>query len=1095
MPVDFKTLISMKKLSACLLTAMLAIAVSSAGLTRLNGQAATASIQGVVTDASNAAVPDASVQVRNVNTGATQTTATSAQGRFLVPDLGVGEYEVQAAKMGFQTVVRKGITLTVGAQSVVDFSLPVGQQQQTVTVEGQASQVETTDAAVGTLTDQKQMTELPLNGRNFEQLIQISPGVNTIAGNAFSSSGFQGRAPEYSIAGSRPEGQALLLDDENLQNFWDKGMGSVMGSSLGVEAIGEFQTLTNTYSAQFGGNGGVINAVSKSGTNNFHGSLYEFFRNSDLDARQFIDPSTIPAYRQNQYGGSIGGPIKKDKTFFFFNYEGVQLVQGETAIAFVPGCNLPGVNCTPTASNPATAQAIRNTLQVWPAATMVVNGEPEALSVANRSAGENYFLGRFDYNISSKNSLFARYISDKANYLEPFGGGGFAGGSSSPNWPEQDYSHTQFATLEFRTILSPTLVNVARVSFSRPGTNQFTAKTAPGGLDSAGTDPLQFFGPSAGRQDGIVNITGLSGIGGALQLPFNTTQNRYTEGDDIIWTHGAHNIRIGASISRLQSNTYMPFFDGSQWNFSSLQQFLGGVPNVLLFVPLGSYPNRDFRDIEFNPYVQDDWKISSKLTLNLGLRWEFITDPVDALNQLYYVPNVATAVNPANPSCLACGYYTHLTHAIATNPAWKNFDPRFGFAYDPFADHKTSIRGGFGIFHQPISVPDIAPAFWAAYPWAINALPGSIPVIGAVYPNIPTGGFVQPSSTPGWDYYANSTPYVIQYNLNVQRQIAPSTVLTVGYVGSRGLHLLTQQENNPPLVCSYAQGPGCANPSTANGPAGGYFGFGTPGNVTSNPDVNPALGSFPNLTPEAWSRFNSMLVSVAKRFSRDFQMSVSYTWSRCIDDGNYLGSFSSNSSGGFMDPYNLNLDKGVCSYDQTHVVKANGLWALPFHGNRFVEGWQISGILSANSGLPVDILDGYDEATGGGTVAMVPRPNYTSGCQVQVGKVSEWYNPQCFTLEAPGTLGDLGRDTVRGPGFFDTDLAVLKATRLRENLNLQFRAEFFNIFNHTNYGLPLAGMGGGSLFVGGGGRNPGAGQITTETGTPRQIQFALKLVF
>jgi hypothetical protein len=398
-------------------------------------------------------------------------------------------------------------------------------------------------------------------------------------------------------------------------------MASVVGTSLGVEAIGEFQTLTNTYSAQFGGNGGVVNAVSKSGTNSFHGSAYEFIRNSALDARAFIDPgSSPPPFRRNQYGGSLGGPAKKDKAFFFVNYEGIRQLLGETKIANVPGCNLNAAACTPTATNPATRQAIINTLAVFPNADSVVNGQPRATSVANQVAHEDYVLARFDYTLSDKDSLFVRYVSDKSSFVEPFGGGAFGGGPV-PFWPELDASHSNFATLEWRRIISPTLVNVARASFSRPATNEFTDKTTGRGIVN-GADPLQFFGGA--RQDGIVNITGLSGIGGALQLPFNTTQNRYTEADDITWTHGAHTLRFGGSVSRLQTNTFMPFFHGAQWSFSGLSggpfPFLGGVPTTLIYVPLSSYPNRDFREIEITPYLQDDWKVSQKLTLNLGLR-------------------------------------------------------------------------------------------------------------------------------------------------------------------------------------------------------------------------------------------------------------------------------------------------------------------------------------------------------------------------------------------------------------------------------------------------------------------------------------------
>jgi len=1096
------------------------------GTANLNAQATTATLQGTVTDASGAAVPDAKIDVKNTATGAAQSGTSNAQGRYTITSLGVGTYDIDVSKMGFQTTNRRGVTLNVGAEVVLDFALQIGQQTQSVTVEGQASTVETTDATVGNLTDQRSMRELPLNGRNFEQLIQITPGVVVMSGNAFLTSGFQGRAPQYSIAGSRPSGQAILLDDENLQNYWNKGMGSVAGTSLGVEAIGEFQTLTNTYGAQFGGNGAVINAVSKSGTNSFHGSAYDFLRNNVFDAWNTFakTPSTPsqPIYRQNQFGGSIGGPIKKDKMFFFVNYEGIRHAQGDVRTARVPGCNLAAfaASCQPgpNAINPG---AITAALATYPAAATVVNGQPEAVEVANDVAHENYILGRFDYNISSKDSIFARYISDKSNFLDPFGGGGFAGGPI-PFWPEQDYSHMQFATTEWRRIISPTLVNVVRASFSRPGTNEFTTSPIGLGVQNGGLvsgDPLQFF-PGAGRQTGIITITGLAGIGGAEQLPFNTTQNRYTEADDITWTHGAQNIKVGASFSRLQSNTYMPFFQGANWSYTSLSQFVAGVPffhppgappgvaipNITIFAPLGSYPNRDYRSFDFFPYFQDDWKVSNKLTLNMGLRWEFTSNPVDQHNALYYVPDIANANPNSNPP-----YWVNLSHVMANNPAWKNFNPRFGFAYDPFSDHKTSIRGGFGMFHEPIAAQNYSPAFWAAYPWPLTI------GIGGAYPNVPQGGIQQPSAFPGWDYYTHNTPYMMQYNLNVQREIAPSTVLMVGYVGSHGVHLFTGLEANPPTVCPAAQGPNCSDPSLAAGyaafapgGAGGYLGSGSPGAVTGNPRLNPALGSFPNLMANSTSRYNSMMVNLNRRFSHNVQAQVSYIWSRCIDDGGYLGSFNTASTGNVTNPYNQAFDKGVCSQDIKHVFKTNGLWALPLKGNKIVEGWQISGILSATTGLPYNIADGYDEVFGGSMPNnLTPRPNYVAGCNVNEGaSVTQWFNPNCFTLQAPGTFGDLGRNTGRGPNLTNVDIAFLKDTKLNERMNLQFRAEMFNIFNHPNYGLPSAGLGGGAqLFTGGGtlatagdlssytARSGSAPSITTLAGSPRQIQFALKLTF
>jgi hypothetical protein len=384
-------------------TGLLLLGTSGAAVTQLWGQGATATVLGTVTDPSGAAIPDAAVQVRNVGTGVTQTVAADPQGRYRVPDLGVGQYEVQASKTGFSTLVHKGITLTVGAQSVVDFALPVGQQTQTVTVEGQVSQVETTNAAIGTYTSEQQIRDLPLNGRNFETLIQMAPGVATVQ---WSNNAMQGRAAQYSVAGGRPEGQAILLDDENLQSFWNNGISSITGSSLGVEAIGEYQSLTNAYGAQFGGNGAVINAVSKSGTNSFHGSAFDFLRNSVLDARDFFSTkSSPPAYRRNQYGGSVGGPVKKDKAFFFVDYEGIRQLFEENKVATVPNCPLA---CTITATNPVARQAIADTLAIYPKPDFVIGGPSGTLgqtaTFGSQTVHEDYVLVRFSYTFSQKNS-------------------------------------------------------------------------------------------------------------------------------------------------------------------------------------------------------------------------------------------------------------------------------------------------------------------------------------------------------------------------------------------------------------------------------------------------------------------------------------------------------------------------------------------------------------------------------------------------------------------------------------------------------------------------------------------------------------------
>jgi hypothetical protein len=1041
---------------------ILLILLAAAGNSYLHAQGTTATIVGNVTDASGAAVPGATIQTRNIGTGTEVAVKSDLQGRYIASDLPIGDYEIQASKDGFQTVVHKGLKLTVGSSPVIDFSLPVGQSQQTVTVEAQVSQVETTNATVGALVDEKQMRELPLNGRNFEQLILLAPGVQSFT--AVAASGAQGRSNSYSVSGSRSEGQALLLDGENLQTFWNRGLASISGTSLGVEAVAEFQTLTNTYSAQFGGNGAVMNSVSKSGTNRFRGSAYDFLRNSVLDARGFFDNgSSPPPFRKNQFGGSLGGPIEKNKMFFFANYEGIRQLLGETQTAFVPACNLVPGSCVISAAN---ASAVAQTLALYPAGqTLVGGGIAKAVQVANQTANEDYILARFDYNISEKDSIFARYVSDKTHFLEPFAGTG--GSTTIPLWPDKDVSHNQFSTIQWRRIISPTLVNIARISFSRPASNEVPAPTHAA---------LQF---NPGRVDGIVQVTGLSNLGPNIFNPFIINQNKFTEGDDIYWSRGAHSIKMGASTTRFQTNSLLQIFGGQLWVFQSLQSLLAGRAIIGLATPLGPqfYGNRDFRETDFEFYVNDDWKVNQKLTLNLGVRWEPTTNPVEEHNNLYLVPDLLTNTG-----------FVNVPHVTRTNMSLHNIDPRIGIAYDPFADHKTSIRVGFGLFHDLIS-PSI---YWAALtsttPWA------NYNQFGPIYPNPITAssGSLVPALSPGWDYNNKKTPYMIQYNMNVQRELTPGTVLSLGYVGARGVHLFVGSEQNPVIPTIDA--------------AGAYhFASVIGGSIVGNPRVNPHFSYLSDDIPGGYSRYNSLQVSLNRRFTRNVELQAAYTYANCMDNGgSTLGALANNTPSNSQNPYNRALDYGPCPQDIRHALRVNGVLSLPFHGNRLIEGWQISGIITSSTGLPFNINNGFDSA--GYNEALqagsVPRPNYVAGCKVEVKQVSEWFNPACFTLPPPGTLGNLGHNVGRGPNLQDTDVSLSKETRLTEALRVQLRAEVFNLFNHANFALPAASVftGGipGQCQASGAGcsfSNGQAGQITNIVTTARQIQFGLKFLF
>ncbi len=1119
---------------------------------------ATATIVGTVMDPSGAAIGGAMVQLKNIGTSQTQTTASDEQGRYRFPDLLIGEYEVQASQPGFQTVVHKNITLTVGSNPVVDFRLPLGQTAETVTVAAEVSQVETQSNGVGTLVESKQIADMPLNGRNFTQLLTLAPGIVQIPlGAPGAGSTFYGNGQKYSIAGSRPSAQAYLLDDQDMVNFWNNGPGAGgLGTALGVEAIAEFQTLTNTYPAQFGGNGAVVNASSHSGTNDIHGSAYEFLRNDKLEARNFFDnaikpghtTADPPTYRQNQFGASVGGPIKKDKLFFFSNYEGLRKTQILTGVVTVPDAcahqflsTLPSGACGAPVTenaNPAVRQAVRNVMALYPmpgytpelfGATGAASGTGQALVYNPNIGDENYLLGRIDYQVSDKSSIFFRYVMDRAN-RDFAGATGANNNAALPYWTEYDRTRDHFFNFEERHVLSSKVVNSFHVGFSRtyedayvygspvvengvasPG--RIATPVKPGGT-TPGVHPLQFFstdptslfyaastaGQGVPRQDGSINPgSGITTISASATLPFYLVPNKIAVGDDVLWTSGAHGLKFGAKATKLIENTWAPFQVAPQWTFPNLTSLMQGNAATLngqvsdVQNP-GADATKDYRYWVYSMYVDDQWKLTRKLTFNWGFRYEPTSIIKSVRHQQYNLINA--------PS----GQFVPVDQSTAVNPSLRNIDPRIGLAWDPFEDHKTSIRAGFGTFHGVLYSRDtnhwLQPPFLTVAQSTTSNPPIQFPfpytnVARSAGTVIPTDGTL---SCTNCDYYGRTTtPYQIQWNLIVQREVMPNTVATIGYIGSRSIHLAAQRDFNGPVPVIGSSG----RPT---------FGVLNNGAVVANPRLNSAYSYLQMMDGLADAHYHALQTSFNHRFASGWQSQITYTWSKSID--NSSGAYGLDGGGATYNPTDFSADRGLSNFNRKHNFRVGGIYDVPFKANgllgSLINGWQLTGTYVYLSGAPFSvgtITNRVHNSLG----ANAARPDAVAGCDLYTGYRQlhgTWFNPNCFVPAPFGTYGNAGRDTIIGPNLWDLDNSLTKdwkVPRISEQFRIQFRAEAFNILNHPSFQNPSgvaaspfnANLAAANPLIPTSGVSPNGsvGRITATNSQPRQIQIALKLLF
>jgi outer membrane receptor protein involved in Fe transport len=1097
------TKIGRKKIAASLIT-FVAIAFSPLILVPVYAQVVGATLAGTVTDQSGAVISNTQISIKNIATGLTRAVTTDPAGYYTAPNLLPGTYQITATAGGFATEVQTGITLTVGAQQVLNLTMQVGQVTQRIQVTSEAPTVQLATSSISAVVNSTTVRELPLNGRSWTDLAALQPGVAAVQTQASLGTGDdrgnRGFGNQISVAGARPQQNNYRLDGISINDFSNGGPGSVLGGNVGVDAIEEFSVLTSNYSAEYGRtSGGVVNAITRSGTNQFHGGVYEFLRNSALDARNFFD-GKIPPFRRNQFGAAAGGPIRKDKLFVFGDYEGIRQSKGITEVDTVPSaaarsgtlCSAPDTTpaCTPTTIT--VDPSVQKYLPFWPPPNGGIkpgtNGDIGIFTFAGQNVvTENFFTARVDDKISEKDSLASTYLGDVTPYSSPF----------SLDAVLIDFkTNRQIAILEETHIFSPTLMNSARIGYSRDATVNGATVTA--------INPLAKDSSLAAVPGGFasqVSVSGLTtfagGVNGASHYLFYW--NSFQGYDDAFWTHGAHSLKFGGAVERMDFNEYSISANPSGiFSFATLSDFLTNKPKRFLAGFADSVTARGFRQTLFGLYIQDDWRARPNLTVNLGLRWEMTTVLTEVQGKL------TNLINFTDPT-------PRLGSPLLSNPTLHNFEPRVGFSWDPFRNGKTAVRGGFGVFDILPLVYQFSGMETQAFPFFRNGTAVKLPV-GSFFKG--AAALLGPSSRGG--SYIEHHPhrsYIMQWNLNVQRELVPNLTAVVGYVGSRGLHEPFKVDDLNIVIPTKT-------------PQGYLF----PSPVGSGTTLNPTYGSIKGLFYAGNSFYDALEVGVQKRMRHGVELQTSFTWGRSIDTGSSstAGDQFSNSISS-LPWYDLKSIRGPSDFNISRTLVINGTWQIPSPKSLsgpagwISNGWEVGGIYKLSDGAPFTATFGTDgdpqglnsgdpwafpnRLTGPGCGSLINSGNpnnyirtqcfavptapspafYTAHCDPTFGSF-----PQCFNLR-----GNAGRNILVAPGTSNLDFSVFKnnyVKRVSENFNVQFRAESFNILNHANFAPPV-NPNNTDIFDSTGAPTGVAGLLTSTTTTAREIQFALKLIW
>lgn len=1093
-----------------LLLAVVLLPVASA-------QTITGTISGTVRDPSGAVMAGVNVTVHNTATGLERQTTTGNSGEYTISALPYGQYQLRTAKTGFQTAVAD-VVVAVDQVRTVDVTMNIGAQTQQVEVQSAVENVNAETTQLGSVVNHRDVVELPLNGRDFTQLARIQAGVASSGGGGGQQGG-EGGVSNFSSNGQRSSSNNFLVDGVDNNNY----VAGAVAIQPSIDSIQEFEVQTNTFSAEYGRNSGaIVNLITRSGTNDLHGSLYEFFRNDALDARNFFDPAgfATPELRLNQFGATLGGPIKKDHTFFFMNYEGFRRVAGINLITNVPtvaerqGIFSTGSGPTITVPvNPVSAQLFN----LYPLPNLN-SSLGNYVSSPNLTQGTDQGLIKIDQHFSNSDTLSFRYSQANQNLLYPFTPG--QSSTSIPGYGTNNPTSNELVSLNYIKLFGPHALNEARFGFNREHyltANQEGPQAATYGINT---------GYAAGTPNGLGNIpfisfsgglvsggSAVSNLGASDNNPSGSTNNTFQYVDQFSYTVGRHAWKFGTDIRRLQINrTYdLAFsgelvFDGSQnpqGIDNALVDFAEGLPaSSLQFV---GDSERGLRTSSFDFFAQDEFKWRPNLVINYGLRYELNTvlHDVNGLLSNFFPQDFQTFFSPSasqtDVAALAASGVLTQNQTSMYQGNHLNFAPRVGIAYSVGQRYHTVFRMGYGIFYDTIIGnipgnvalnPPYLPDYYNSAPsigWPNAFGPTAFPVLTAVDPNI-------------------KTPYAQDYNFNIQQELPWSMVFQIGYVGTHGTHLTRFIDADQPYITQAQLN--TLNPSLSQRLAMiGVPAFAIPileSNIGNLPGIvrNQYFG-FPKIltaVTDVNSEYNSLQTTLSKQLSQGLSFQVNYTFSKSIDEASDF--YGSGANGTTVLPQNnfnlLEGERGLSDFDIRHRFSASFVYQIPakqwFSGapGALVNGWEFAGILTLQTGQPFSVLTGLNNSrTGEGN----DRPNVISNPNDGPHTVEEWFNTAAFVPNAILTFGNSGRNIVTGPGFHDLDFSLIKNTHFGERTNLQFRAEFFNIFNHPNFAIPSnveSAPNFGAVY-----ETPDVAQnnVGLGSGGPRLIQLALKLTF